>query len=87
MIFAVSIGNSKSLCSPARLNTNFPFEDFDGDIKLNIYFPLCHTKYCLVKGESVEMPLRKRRFMMGNALVVNLVADMEKTLDKIFDNE
>ena len=31
----------------------------------------------------MEMPLRKRRFMMGNALVVNLVADMEKTLDKI----
>ena len=31
------------------------------------------------------MPLRKRRFMMGNALVVNLVVDMEKTLDKIFD--
>ena len=50
-------------------------------------FPTDHTKYCLVKGETVEMPLRKRRFMMGNALVVNLVADMEKTLDKIFDCE
>ena len=50
-------------------------------------FPTDHTKYCLVKGETVEMPLRKRRFMMGNALVVNLVADMEKTLDKIFDQE
>ena len=50
-------------------------------------FPTDHTKYCLVNGEVVEMPLRKRRFMMGNALVVNLVADMEETLDKIFDNE
>ena len=28
-------------------------------------FPTDHTKYCLVKGETVEMPLRKRRFMMG----------------------
>ena len=50
-------------------------------------FPTDHTKYCLVKGETVEMPLRKRRFMMGNALVVNLVADMEKTLDNIFTEE
>lgn len=50
-------------------------------------FPTDHTKYCLVKGETVEMPLRKRRFMMGNALVVNLVADMEKTLNNIFDEE
>lgn len=50
-------------------------------------FPTDHTKYCLVKGEVVEMPLRKRRFMMGNALVVNLVADMEKTLSLIFDME
>ena len=50
-------------------------------------FPTNHTKYCLVKGETVEMPLRKRRFMMGNALVVNLVADMEKTLHQIFEKE
>ena len=50
-------------------------------------FPTDHTKYCLVKGETVEMPLRKRRFMMGNALVVNLVADMEKTLHQIFEKE
>ena len=50
-------------------------------------FPTDHTKYCLVKGEVVEMPLQKRRFMMGNSLVVNLVADMEKTLDKIFEEE
>ena len=38
-------------------------------------------------GKVVEMPLRKRRFMMGNALVVDLVADMEKTLSLIFDEE
>ena len=50
-------------------------------------FPTDHTKYCLVNDERVEMPLRKRRFMMGNALVVNLVEDMEKTLDKIFEKE
>ena len=50
-------------------------------------FPTDHTKYCLVNNETVEMPLRKRRFMMGNALVVNLVEDMEKTLDQIFENE
>ena len=50
-------------------------------------FPTDHTKYCLIKGETVEMPLRKRRFMMGNALVVDLVADMEKTLSVIFNNE
>ena len=50
-------------------------------------FPTDHTKYCLVKGETVEMPLRKRRFMMGNALVVNLVADMEKTLNRLFEKE
>ncbi|MFR8366997.1 MAG: DNA (cytosine-5-)-methyltransferase [Faecalibacillus intestinalis] len=50
-------------------------------------FPTNHTKYCFVKGEIVEMPLRKRRFMMGNALVVDLIADMEKTLNDIFDEE
>ena len=33
------------------------------------------------------MPVNKRRFMMGNALVVNLVEDMGETLDKIFENE
>ena len=50
-------------------------------------FPTDHTKYCLMDGNIVEMPLRKRRFMMGNALVVDLVVDMEKTLSVIFDNE
>lgn len=50
-------------------------------------FPTDHTKYCLVKGEKVEMPLNKRRFMMGNALVVNLIEDMERTLSRIFEAE
>ncbi|MFV0518373.1 MAG: DNA (cytosine-5-)-methyltransferase [Aminipila sp.] len=50
-------------------------------------FPTDHTKNCLVNGNIIEMPLNKRRFMMGNALVVNLINDMEKTLCKIFDDE
>lgn len=50
-------------------------------------FPTDHTKYCLVDGEEVEMPVNKRRFMMGNALVVNLVEDMGNTLAQIFENE
>lgn len=50
-------------------------------------FPTEHTKYCQVGDDVVEMPLNKRRFMMGNALVVNLVADMEETLKEIFDKE
>lgn len=50
-------------------------------------FPTDHTRYCLVNGEVIEMPEKKRRFMMGNALVVNLVEDMERTLSDIFDNE
>lgn len=50
-------------------------------------FPTDHTKYCLMNGKVVEMPVHKRRFMMGNALVVNLIEDMEKTLSQIFDEE
>jgi DNA (cytosine-5)-methyltransferase 1 len=50
-------------------------------------FPTGHTKNCLVNGEVVEMPVNKRRFMMGNALVVNLIKDMEKTLDLIIQQE
>ena len=50
-------------------------------------FPTDHTKYCLVDGNVVEMPINKRRFMMGNALVVNLIEDMEETLEIIFDKE
>lgn len=50
-------------------------------------FPTNHTKNVLMNGEVVEMPLNKRRFMMGNALVVNLIKDMEKTLSDIFEQE
>lgn len=50
-------------------------------------FPTDHTKYCLVKDEKIEMPLNKRRFMMGNALVVNLIEDMERALSRIFEAE
>lgn len=50
-------------------------------------FPSDWTKECLVNGEKVEMPLNKRRFMMGNALVVNLISQMEPQLSEIFDAE
>lgn len=50
-------------------------------------FPSDWTKDCLVNNEIVEMPLNKRRFMMGNALVVNLIEQMEPLLSSIFDNE
>ena len=50
-------------------------------------FPTNWTKECLVDGENIEMPVNKRRFMMGNALVVNLVHQMEEQLSVIFDNE
>ena len=50
-------------------------------------FPTDHTKYCLANGEVVEMPVNKRRFMMGNALVVNLVEQMEEQISDIFDAE
>ena len=50
-------------------------------------FPSNWTKECLVDGEIVEMPVHKRRFMMGNALVVNLINQMEKQLSDIFDLE
>ena len=50
-------------------------------------FPSDWTKECLVNGELIEMPEHKRRFMMGNALVVDLVNQMEKQLSKIFEME
>lgn len=50
-------------------------------------FPSDWTSECLVDGEKVEMPVNKRRFMMGNALVVNLVKQMEGQLSEIFDKE
>lgn len=50
-------------------------------------FPTNHTKYCHRDDEVVIMPQNKRKFMMGNALVVNLIEDMERTLSKIFEEE
>lgn len=50
-------------------------------------FPTNWTKECLVDGERIDMPDRKRKFMMGNALVVNLINQMEKQLSDIFDSE
>ena len=50
-------------------------------------FPSDWTKECLVDGEIIEMPVHKRRFMMGNALVVDLIAQMEPQLSAIFDAE
>ncbi len=50
-------------------------------------FPSDWTKECLVNGEIVPMPVNKRRFMMGNALVVNLISQMEPVLDEIISNE
>ncbi|SEM19880.1 DNA (cytosine-5)-methyltransferase 1 [Butyrivibrio sp. ob235] len=50
-------------------------------------FPTDWTKECLVDGEKVEMPVNKRRFMMGNALVVDLIKQMEGTLSDIVTRE
>lgn len=50
-------------------------------------FPDDWTKTCLVNGKQVAMTLSKRRFMMGNALVVNLISQMEPYLDAIIKAE
>lgn len=50
-------------------------------------FPTGHTKWCKVQNKIVEMPLNKRRFMMGNALVVDLIKQMEGHLAKIVEEE
>lgn len=50
-------------------------------------FPTDWTKESLVDGKLTEMPYTKRRFMMGNALVVDLIRQMEPQLSEIFDNE
>lgn len=50
-------------------------------------FPSDWTKECLVDGETVEMPTNKRKFMMGNALVVDLIKQMEPQLSEIIENE
>ncbi len=50
-------------------------------------FPDDYTRFCLMNGKEVEVPLNKRRFMMGNALVVDLIKQMEPMLSRIFDEE
>ena len=50
-------------------------------------FPSNWTAECLVDGKKVEMPVKKRGFMMGNALVVNLINQMEGQLSEIFEEE
>lgn len=50
-------------------------------------FPTGHTQLCQVGENVVEMPLNKRRFMMGNALVVDLIKQMEPELDRIITSE
>lgn len=50
-------------------------------------FPDNWTKECLVSGKKIEMPERMRYFCMGNALVVDLIIQMEKILDSIFEKE
>ena len=50
-------------------------------------FPDDWTKEALVDGKVIEMPLSRRRFMMGNALVCGLVERMEPILSKIFKEE
>ncbi len=50
-------------------------------------FPDNWTRDCLIDGKVVPMTERMRYFCMGNALVVDLVSEMEKTLDKIFTCE
>lgn len=63
-----------------RLLTPIEMEHIQG-------FPSDWTKECLVDGNIVETPLAKRRFLMGNALVVNLIRKMEEQLAEIFDRE
>lgn len=50
-------------------------------------FPDDWTKECLMDGKIVEMPEKMRYFCMGNALVVDMIAIMEKRLSEIFEAE
>ncbi len=50
-------------------------------------FPDNWTKECLMNNEIVPMTEKMRYFCMGNALVVDLIKQMEKTLDEIFSKE
>lgn len=45
------------------------------------------TKMSLMDGKETEMPVRMRRFCMGNALVVPMITRMGEVLDTIIDNE
>ena len=50
-------------------------------------FPTNWTKECRFGKVKEEMPIIKRKFMMGNALVVNVIKQMEPELSFIFENE
>lgn len=50
-------------------------------------FPDDWTKEALVNNQIEQVPLTKRRFMMGNALVVDLIGQMEEQLSEIFEKE
>ena len=50
-------------------------------------FPTNWTRDCNVDGTMMEMPVNKRKFMMGNALVVNIIKRMEPQLSAIVDAE
>ncbi len=50
-------------------------------------FPDDWTKECKTESKVLEITDKKRKFMMGNALVVNLIAKMEKELAQIIENE
>lgn len=50
-------------------------------------FPDNWTENSLINGEMIPTPINKRRFLMGNALVVDLVSQMENKLSEIVKNE
>lgn len=50
-------------------------------------FPDNWTKECLVNDELVPMPERTRYFCMGNALVVNLIEQMEPVICELIEFE
>lgn len=84
LLFAMFFSNTKFLVKSKksikiRLLTAIEAERIQG-------FPSDWTKDCLI-GEVVKMPLNKRRFMMGNALVVKVTEQMEPFSAKIIDCE
>lgn len=66
--------------SEIRLLTSVETERIQG-------FPDNWTCEAVLDGKHVPVPDAKRRFMMGNALVVQLVSRMETELSAIFDAE